>query len=34
LEVAIAQTYPLSAFKEAYQHAKKGGVIGKIVITI
>jgi NADPH:quinone reductase-like Zn-dependent oxidoreductase len=34
LEVAIAKTYPLSAFKEAYQYAKKGGVIGKVVITI
>jgi NADPH:quinone reductase-like Zn-dependent oxidoreductase len=34
LEVTIAKTFPMSDFKAAYQFAKKGGVVGKIVFSI
>jgi NADPH:quinone reductase-like Zn-dependent oxidoreductase len=33
LEVTIAKTFPMSGFKEAYQFAKKGGVVGKVVFS-
>jgi NADPH:quinone reductase-like Zn-dependent oxidoreductase len=33
LEVAIAKTFAMSQFKEAYQFAKKGSVIGKVVFS-
>lgn len=34
LEIPICKTFAFQDFKEAYQFARKGGVIGKIVITI
>ncbi|TAH26889.1 MAG: NAD(P)-dependent alcohol dehydrogenase [Cytophagales bacterium] len=34
LEINIAKSFPLQEYKEAYRFAKKGGVIGKVVITI
>jgi NADPH:quinone reductase-like Zn-dependent oxidoreductase len=32
LDIAIAKTFSISEFKEAYQYAKKGGIIGKVVV--
>lgn len=34
LEIPIAKTFSMADFKEAYQFARKGGVVGKVVITI
>lgn len=34
LEIPIAKSFPMNEFKEAYQYARKGGVVGKVVITI
>lgn len=34
VEVPIAKTFTISEFKEAYHFAKKGGIIGKVVITV
>ncbi|MEQ1745574.1 MAG: zinc-binding dehydrogenase [Saprospiraceae bacterium] len=34
LEITIAQTFPMHEFREAYQFARKGGLIGKVVFTI
>lgn len=33
LEITIAKTFSMRDFKEAYQFAKKGGVIGKVVFV-
>lgn len=34
VEVLIAKTFTIKEFKEAYHFAKKGGLIGKVVITV
>lgn len=34
LEIPIAKTFLMADFKEAYQFARKGGVVGKVIITI
>ncbi len=34
LEIPIAKTFPMTEFKAAYQFARKGGVVGKVVISI
>ena len=34
LEITIAKTFPMQEFKEAYQFARQGGVIGKVVFTM
>lgn len=34
LEIPIAKTFAMADFKEAYQFARKGGVVGKVVIAI
>lgn len=34
LEIPIARTFSIHEFKEAYHFAKKGGVIGKVVIVV
>jgi hypothetical protein len=34
VEIPIYKTFPLSAFKAAYELAEKGGYIGKIVMVI
>lgn len=34
VEMPIAKTFPINEFKEAYNFAKKGGAIGKVVFTI
>lgn len=33
LEIPIAKTFPMQEFKEAYHFARKGNVIGKVVIS-
>lgn len=34
VEIPIAKTFKIDAFKEAYHFAKKGGGVGKVIITI
>lgn len=34
MEIPIAKTFAMHEFKEAYQLAKKGGLIGKVVFAI
>ena len=34
LEITIAKTFKMSDFKEAYQYARTGGIVGKIVFSI
>lgn len=34
LEIPIAKTFKINEFKEAYQFAKNGGAVGKVVFTI
>lgn len=34
LEITIAKTFAMHEFKEAYQFAKKGGLIGKVVFAL
>lgn len=34
VEMPIAKTFKISEFKEAYQFAKNGGAVGKVVFTI
>jgi NADPH:quinone reductase-like Zn-dependent oxidoreductase len=34
LEITIARTFPMSAYKEAYRLARQGGIVGKVVITM
>lgn len=34
MEITIAKTYPMSSFKEAYQFARKGIILGKVVFSI
>lgn len=34
LAIVVSQTYPMTAFKQAYTEAAKGGIMGKIVFTI
>lgn len=34
LEITIAKTFPLVEFKKAYQNARKGGIVGKVVILL
>ena len=34
LEIPIAKNFAMADFKEAYQFARKGGIVGKVVISI
>lgn len=34
LEVPIAKTFSMADFKEAYQYARKGGIIGKVIFSV
>ncbi|MFL9846042.1 NAD(P)-dependent alcohol dehydrogenase [Flavobacterium rhizosphaerae] len=34
LQIEVNKVFPFSQFKEAYQYAEKGGVIGKVVIEV
>ena len=34
LQIEVSKVFPFNQFKEAYQYAEKGGVIGKVVIEI
>ena len=34
LEITIAKTFPMQEFREAFQFARQGGVIGKVVFVI
>ena len=34
VEIPIAKTFTINEFKEAYQFAKSGGAVGKVVFTI
>jgi uncharacterized membrane protein len=34
LEITLAKTFPMQEFREAYQFAQQGGVIGKVVFVM
>lgn len=34
LEITVAKTFSMNDFKEAYQYARKGGILGKIVFSM
>ncbi|GGB72823.1 NADPH:quinone reductase [Flavobacterium suaedae] len=34
LQIEVNKVFPFSQFKEAYQYAEKGGVIGKVVVEV